>query len=218
MIVFDVDGTLLGGESYYWKAFEDAFEEASGFRLTKEFFTHLEEVTAKAIVHQALPDLEKEERDEIERKTGEGYLARLQDEIKNDPNSFPAVEGAIELLEEIQNRNIPLAIATGDWRPSIKLKLKAARIPFEHLPLVTSSESYHRHNSIASAIEKAEGSLDNAIYVGDGVWDLKATQRLGIHFIGCGPRKQRLRDAGAKFVLESFEQEEFWHYVNQILK
>jgi phosphoglycolate phosphatase-like HAD superfamily hydrolase len=217
MIVFDVDGTLLGGESYDWQAFEDAFEEAAGFRLTEEFFCNLEEVTAKAIVHQALPELQEEERLEIERKTGEGYLSRLEDVFLTNPNSFPAVGGVIELLEEIQSRNIPLAIATGDWRPSITLKLKAAKIPYENLPIVTSSEHYHRHECIAKAIQEAEGSLDNAIYVGDGVWDLKATQKLGIHFIGCGTRRERLRQAGAKHVLESFEQGEFWGYVRRIL-
>jgi len=173
MIVFDVDGTLLGGESYDWTAFEDAFEEAAGFRLTKEFFSNLEEVTAKAIVHQALPELDEEERTVIEYKTRDGYLSRLQDVFQNDPNSFPAVHGVIELLEEIQNRNIPIAIATGDWRPTITLKLKAAKIPFDHLPLVTSCDHYHRHESIASAIKKAGGTLDNAIYVGDGVWTSK---------------------------------------------
>jgi len=216
MIVFDVDGTLLGGESYDWKAFEDAFEDAAGFRLTREFFTNLEEVTAKAIVHQALPDLDEEERTEIENKTRDGYLSRLQDVFQNDPNSFPAVHGVIELLEEIQNRNLPLAIATGDWRPTITLKLKAAKIPFEHLPLVTSCDHYHRHESIASAIEKAGGAFENAIYVGDGVWDLKATQKLGIHFIGCGSRREKLRDAGAEYVLDSFAQEEFWSYISRI--
>ena len=216
MIVFDVDGTLLGGESYDWKAFEDAFEEAAGFRLTREFFTNLEEVTAKAIVHQALPDLDEEERTEIESKTRDGYLSRLQDVYQSDPNSFPAVEGVIELLEDIQNRNIPLAIATGDWRPTITLKLKAAKIPFDHLPLVTSCDHYHRHESIETAIQTAGGSIEEAIYVGDGVWDLKATQKLGIHFIGCGSRKERLRDAGAKFVLDSFDQDEFWGYFSRI--
>jgi len=216
MIVFDVDGTLLGGESYDWTAFEDAFEEAAGFRLTKEFFSNLEEVTAKAIVHQALPELDEEERTVIEYKTRDGYLSRLQDVFQNDPNSFPAVHGVIELLEEIQNRNIPIAIATGDWRPTITLKLKAAKIPFDHLPLVTSCDHYHRHESIASAIKKAGGTLDNAIYVGDGVWDLKATQKLGIHFIGCGSRRERLRDAGAKHVLDSFAQEEFWEFFGNL--
>ncbi|MFZ4767509.1 MAG: hypothetical protein ACOYMN_21365, partial [Roseimicrobium sp.] len=52
--VFDVDGTLIGGEPVDWAAFGEAFGEVAGFALTTEFFDRIEEVTAKALVHQAL--------------------------------------------------------------------------------------------------------------------------------------------------------------------
>jgi len=216
MIVFDVDGTLVGGEAFDWQCFEDAFEEAAGFRLTAEFFTDLEEVTAKAIVHQALPDAEHEERIEIETKTRQGFLSRLQILYQSNPSCFPPAEGAIELIHEIRQREIPLAIATGDWRESISLKLKAAGIPVEDIPMVTASEHYHRSDIIASAIQQANGSLENAIYIGDGVWDLKATQKLGIHFIGCGTRRERLHQAGAQHVLDSFHTNQFWDFINHL--
>jgi len=216
MIVFDVDGTLVGGEAFDWKCFEDAFEDAAGFRLTKEFFTGLEEVTAKAIVHQALPEMNHEDKAAIENQTRAGFFERLQTTYQSNPNSFPAAEGAIELIEEIRSRNIPMAIATGDWRPTISLKLKAAGIPIEGIPLVTASEHYHRSDIIASAIQQAGEQLENAVYIGDGVWDLKATQKLGIHFIGCGTRRQRLRYAGAAHVLDSFDTIEFWDLIDRI--
>lgn len=54
MIIFDVDGTLIGGERTDWQCFDEAFKEAAGFELTPSFFYSLNEVTAKAIVHQAL--------------------------------------------------------------------------------------------------------------------------------------------------------------------
>ena len=216
MIVFDVDGTLVGGEAFDWKCFEDAFEEAAGFRLSEDFFTGLDEVTAKAIVHQALPDADHSEKVEIEIQTRVGFLKRLQSTYHTNPKSFPATEGAIELIQEIRKSSLPIAIATGDWRPSISLKLKAAGIPIEDIPLVTASEHYHRSDIIASAIQQAGGSQEDAIYIGDGVWDLKATQKLGIHFIGCGTRRERLRNAGAIHVLESFDVIEFWELVNQI--
>jgi len=55
MIVFDADGTLIGGESTDWTSFDAAFEEVAGFALDDAFFESIEEVTAQAIVHQALP-------------------------------------------------------------------------------------------------------------------------------------------------------------------
>ena len=54
MIVFDADGTLIGGESTDKESFEAAFKEAAGFALEEAFLASLQEVTARAIVHQAL--------------------------------------------------------------------------------------------------------------------------------------------------------------------
>ena len=44
-----------------------------------------------------------------------------------------------------------VAIATGDWRDSITFKLRAAGIPFEDIPIVTSSEHYSRADIIRAA-------------------------------------------------------------------
>lgn len=38
IMVFDVDGTLVGGEATDWASFEGAFEEAAGFVLDNTFF------------------------------------------------------------------------------------------------------------------------------------------------------------------------------------
>lgn len=215
MIVFDVDGTLLGGEEYDWQCFDDAFEEASGFPMPKGYFPNLVEVTAQAIVHQVLPDEELSRRKEVEHRTRKGFLERLQRVHAEDEAAFPAADGAAELLLEIRDRGIPLAIATGDWEDSISFKLQAAGICVAGIPMATSSEFYSRAEIIAAAIERAGGTLEDAVYIGDGVWDLKATQKLGVPFIGCGERRQRLRDAGAEFVLDSFHPDEFWRMLER---
>ena len=45
MTVFDVDGTLVGGEPTDWDCFESAFEEVADFSLSQDFFANLKEVT-----------------------------------------------------------------------------------------------------------------------------------------------------------------------------
>jgi phosphoglycolate phosphatase-like HAD superfamily hydrolase len=216
MIVFDVDGTLLGGEEYDWRCFDAAFEEAAGMPMPKDYFPLLEEVTAQAIVHQVLGDIDLEQKTEIELRTRQGFLARLKQVHATNEGAFPPAEGAASLLEEIRGRGIPLAIATGDWSGSITFKLRAAGICFEGIPMATASEFYSRADIIAAAVHRAGGKLEDAVYVGDGVWDLKATQKLGVPFIGCGERRQRLWDAGAEFVLDSFEPDEFWEVYGKV--
>ena len=216
MIVFDVDGTLIGGESVDWQCFDDAFEEAAGAPFRSDFFHNLEEVTAQAIVHQALDHLEEADREEILSKTQQGLLTRLREAHRSNPSAFPAVKGALELWQDLQERGIPFAIATRDWRDSIHFKLSAARLPFENVPMATSSDCYSRADIIATAVERAGGDLNDCVYVGDGIWDLRATQKLGIPFIGCGARLNLLKAAGAINVIEDLHPSSFWKAFDRI--
>jgi phosphoglycolate phosphatase-like HAD superfamily hydrolase len=205
VIVFDVDGTLIGGEPADWASFDSAFEEVAGFALDRAFFESIDEVTAQAIVHQALADLDPREIRVKELSIQERYLKRLREAHERDPTSFPAVEGAAELLRHFRERGMPIAIATGDWRETISFKLGAAGIPVEGIPLVTSSEFYSRADIISAAIAIAGGKLNEAIYVGDGPWDLRACRKLGIPFVGVGHRVEKLRAAGAAHILAGLD-------------
>ncbi|HRE08029.1 MAG TPA: HAD hydrolase-like protein, partial [Opitutaceae bacterium] len=201
MVVFDVDGTLIGGEAADWTSFEDAFTEAAGFALDERFFLGLQEVTAQSIVHEALAACPLEERKIKERAVCRGYLQRLEAAHRTHTGSFQATAGAHDLLRELRAQGVPVAIATGDWRETISFKLRASGLPVEGLPMVTSSEYLRRADIIAAAVALAGRTLDEALYVGDGLWDLRATQALGIPFVGVGHRREKLRAAGAPHVL-----------------
>lgn len=216
MIVFDVDGTLIGGEETDWKCFDASFVEAAGFRLTSTFFSSLKEVTAQAIVHQALDGKTPREKQRIETRTRQGYVARLERAIQDNPEAFPPIEGAICLLRNLKSRGVQIAIATGDWEESSILKLSAAGIPFQDIPMATSSEHYRRADIIVSSVKKAGGDLLRCVYVGDGHWDLMASNSLGIPFIGCGTKLERLEQHGAKYILKRFDIGEFWSTLENI--
>jgi len=216
MIIFDVDGTLLGGEHADWPSFDAALEEASGFIPTDAFFAGLEEITAQAIVHQALPNHSLEQKKTIEVAVRTGYLKHLTAAHQKDPLTFAPKAGTVSLLEDLRRKNIPVAIATGDWRETITFKLTASQIAFHDLPMATSSDCYSRADIIALAARKAGASLDKAIYVGDGTWDFRATQKLGIPFIGTGTRPEKLRQAGAKHILADLTPETFWQTVEKV--
>src|SRR6266481_6035144 len=110
MMVFDVDGTLIGGEAADWASFGGAFEEVAGFILDAAFFARTEEITAQAIVHQALENFPLEKRKQMEAAVREGYLRRLKRAHELDPASFQALEGTLALLEELKKRGVPVAI------------------------------------------------------------------------------------------------------------
>lgn len=216
MIVFDVDGTLIGGEETDWRSFEAAFAEATGSPFEKGFFTDLPEVTAKAIVHRALAARPQSERDALEVAIRAGYLRRLQAAHALDRHAFIPALGCAELLVQLQASGLPVAIATGDWRESISFKLGAAGVAFTGIPMATSSEYYSRAEIIAAAVKSAGGALSEAIYIGDGPWDLRACRQLGIPFIGVGRRHELLLSHGAEHVVRDLTPAPFWDALRRL--
>ena len=216
LVVFDVDGTLVGGEPTDWASFDAAFEEVTGFALDEMFWQSLEEVTSQAVVHQAVKDSCPEEKQRMVRAVRDGYLRRLTAAHRNDPATFPAVEGALGLLAELKKRGIPVAIGTGDWFETSTFKLGAAGIPLDNIPMVTSSDFYSRGDIIAGAAAKAGRPLHETVYVGDGLWDLRSCRKLGIPFIGVGRRKEKLESAGAAYTVPDLNLASFWQVLEII--
>ena len=119
------------------------FLAVTGAPFPEGFFSRIEEVTAKAIVHQALADSPAETRSRIEEEVCREYLALLERAHSKNPDSFPPTTGALEVLAYLEAQdNLSIAIATGDWTETISFKLEAASIETAHYPMATSSDRY----------------------------------------------------------------------------
>ena len=125
-----------------------------------------------------------------------------------------ATPGACELLAELENADHPVAIATGGWTPSARFKLSRSGIDWEKVPSAFACDAHPREQIISLAIDRAARlhrctpeDFGRIVYVGDGVWDLKASRALGLSFVGIasGDRAGQLRASGAETVFEDFE-------------
>ncbi len=135
---------------------------------------------------------------------------------KITPRRFRLVDGALALLQELKKHEVPIAIGTGDWFETSTFKLCAAGIPLDNIPMVTSSDFYSRREIVAGAAAKAGRPLHETMYVGDGLWDLRCCQKLGIPFIGVGRRKEELESAGAAYTLPDLHLVGFWRVMETI--
>jgi phosphoglycolate phosphatase-like HAD superfamily hydrolase len=210
LIIFDVDGTLVGGEVHDWACFDRAIASVLGFSPTSEFFESLAEITAQAIAEAAILRAGCELGIGLEQRICEEYLRGLKEVHAADPLAFPAREGALALLAHLRSMpGVSVAIATGDWYSTICFKLAAAGIDVSQYPMTTSSDSSRRSEIIRLAAQGANRNLRDAVYVGDGVWDLRACGEIDIAFIGTGVRPHLLREAGARSIIEVFEVASF---------
>ena len=207
LIIFDVDGTLVGGEHHDWACFDEAIAEVTGFTPTQEFFDSLPEITAQAIAEACVRAAKRDTGMGLEERIRDEYLRRLRNVHASDPMAFPARNGVLALLSHLSSLpGTGVAIATGDWLETTSFKLAAAGIDASRYPMATSSDCSRRSEIIQLAARRAGRSLAEAIYVGDGVWDFKACCELGVPFVGTGTRPHLLKAAGAKHILELLEE------------
>lgn len=210
LIVFDVDGTLLGGEKYDWMAFEAALRAELGFVHTPGFFTSLGDVTAETVVAAVAKACGRELTDSVRVSVHDLYLAGLRSAHESDAQAFSARSGVKALLGHLRSApEVSLAIATGDWRSTITFKLECAGIDVSGIPMATASDAVSRADIIRCAVLRADSDLSQTIYVGDGRWDLHACRELGIPLIATGARVQALVDAGAIYVCEELSVSAF---------
>jgi phosphoglycolate phosphatase-like HAD superfamily hydrolase len=100
-----------------------------------------------------------------------------------------------------------IALATGGWETSARLKLAAIGFDTADLVLTTSNDASTRPEIVQLAADKtreAYGPFDRVVSVGDAVWDVRTAVAGGWPFVGiaCGDRSRRLLEAGATSVLD----------------
>src|SRR5512135_932200 len=123
LLIFDVDGTLVGGEHHDWACFDEAIAEVTGFTPTQEFFDSLPEITAQAIAEACVRAANREMGMGLEERIRDEYLRRLRNVHASDPMAFPARNGVVALLAHLNSLpETGVAIATGDWRETTSFK------------------------------------------------------------------------------------------------
>jgi hypothetical protein len=104
-----------------------------------------------------------------------------------------------------------VAFATGGWGASASLKLASAGLVVDDLPWANGDDALDRVDILRTAIARAGqkygwNAFERVVYVGDGVWDVRAAKALGIGFLGVaiGDQAGRLVGEGASCVLPDF--------------
>src|SRR6266516_6203716 len=132
-------------------------------------------------------------------------LARVSSEA-----AFAAVTGAPLLLSRLADSGEHrVALATGAWSDSARLKMASAGLCYDDYPAASSDDAFDRVSIIQLSVQRAAeryGRPGSTVYVGDGVWDARACRSVGIPFIGIGTgsRATRLSAEGAVCVFPDF--------------
>lgn len=219
VIVFDVDGTLIGGEEQDWPSFDAALYKVMGFHPDAEFWAGTHEITGRAIIRRVAEVTGIPWDESIEARVRKLYLENLRSAAPFKGTVFLPKPGAAEILELLRNTPIfDVAIATGDFKESSQFKLASAGLDIRGLPYASSSDAGVRSEIIRTAVERAGYSIVDAVYVGDGPWDFRACEQLQIPFVGTGRKIDRLKELGATRIAEDLQPSTLLPLLHQILK
>ncbi len=210
-IIFDIDGTLSDTKKVDDQCFIEAFEKTFGVNIQNQNWAELKNVTDWGITEEII----QREFNRIPTR-GEydamlsNLLALFQIEKERASDRFKEIPGAKQFFRKVNTLpNYQIGIATGAWQDSAKLKLEAIEIDPSNLPFSNSSHYKSREEITLHTIEqlnqRSNLKAEEIIYFGDGAWDFKTCQKLGIRFIGIDVnRDDKLKDLGAKTIFSNY--------------
>jgi len=192
-VVLDVDGTLVDTNYHHTIAWARAFEHVGVTVPSWRIHRAIGMGGDKLVGAVAGDDVEREHGDAVRDRWEREY-----DAIIEETRRLP---GAQELLAALRDRGVEVALASS----SIP---KHARYAFDLLDAddladtATTAEDAQESKPDPELVEEALSRLESedAVVVGDSVWDVEAAQRAGVPAYGVltgGTSRAELQEAGA---------------------
>lgn len=194
-VIFDVDGTLVDSAYLHTMAWWHAFRQA-GFAVPMAKIHRLVGMTGKELVKESLPADRDADLDEEILASHSALFATY----------WPALqptEGARDLLSRCKDLGFKVVLATSARERDLK-ELRRCMDADAFIDAATSSKDVTRSKPepdiLRAALDTVGVAVQDAVYVGDSVWDMMAAHRIGMPGIGflCGGTGEaELREAGA---------------------
>ena len=195
--LFDLDGTLVDSVYQHVLAWRDALEgagiELSVWRIHRRIGMS-GGLFLDALLRETGRTMTADETARVLRIHKEAF-ARQVVQVRPLP-------GARELLAALTTAGVPWAIATSGRLESARPMLAMLGVP-DRVPVITRDQVAHAKpdpDLFLAAAERLDVAIDDAVVVGDSVWDLLAARRaraLAVGLLSGGYGQEELERAGA---------------------
>jgi beta-phosphoglucomutase-like phosphatase (HAD superfamily) len=210
--MFDLDGTLADTMQADEECFVQALSDVFGFKNVNTDWSVYRHATDSGILYELFESRLNRAPNQTEILQFQNQFVELLKKSAQNSEGFELIAGVEIVLNKLAGRkNFGVALATGGWKISAEWKLKEAKLDFQFHAAAFADDDISRESIMECAQQRAlkhyrQAGFDSVIYVGDGVWDVRASKNLGYRFVGIGgeTRAERLRNAGAKIVLQDY--------------
>lgn len=180
LAIFDIDGTLTETNKVDNECFVKAFAASHQITDIETDWTKYEHVTDSGLVSEILSrrlDRAPNEEDFLAFKSC--FIENLKEFASKDQTLFTEVSGAKKMLKKLsQEKSWTIALATGCYYDSAKLKLEKAKIKVKNFPIGTADDAVSREEILQTAIKKSlkkyeQKNFEKIVSIGDGIWDVR---------------------------------------------
>jgi phosphoglycolate phosphatase-like HAD superfamily hydrolase len=225
LIIFDIDGTLTNTNKVDHQAFIKSYADLYDINVDENMWEQCENYTDTGIAQHVFDTRIGRPVGPVDiRKIKKTMVDNLMLMMDENESAFDEVKGAYEIIELLKTKKeYALAIATGCWEDTATVKLNIAGIDYDEIPLANSDHSVTRVGIIEKAIELAKekhgvNAFDKVIYIGDGIWDVKACKEKNIPLIGidCNNTGQLAKEGVTKIFADFSNQKEFLKAIDSL--
>ena len=214
LLVFDIDGTLCDTYGIDSQCYRQALSDTFGFEDVSENWGEYPHTTDSGILEALFATrLGRSPTSHEVEAMKTRFCDLLATTIRQDSNHCRPIAGGIGFLNQLKMKRIPVAIATGGWADSAKLKLRVAGYQVSGLPFASADDAISREEICSLAVQMAldayQQVFERVVYFGDGLWDEQACQKLGFEFIGVTQTPDKFQST--HFVIEHFDDQSLWN-------
>ncbi|MDE2183205.1 MAG: HAD family hydrolase [Alphaproteobacteria bacterium] len=203
VFLFDLDGTLVDSVYQHVMAWMEALD-SEGIELSVWRIHRKIGMSGGLFTDQLLRETGLEITPELLSR----LRARHTEAYKRNIASVKPLPGARELLASLTAGGIPWAIATSGRIETAAANLDALGVDASKVPVVTRDQVRYAKpdpDLFLTAAERLGAPIENAVVVGDSIWDMLAARRcraLGVGLLSGGYGQDELERSGAVRVYE----------------
>lgn len=189
LVMFDIDGTLIDSREYDANLFKQAIKEVLDIEIGDNWSSY-RHVTGGGILEEIIETSGiVYDRNLIHDKVKQLFFDLNERYLTERPQALREIPGARQFIDRLKDmESVMLAVATGGWEETAKMKLEGVGIETTGLVLASSSDAHSRTEIIRLAESRALAGEEvlRKTYFGDGIWDKRACEALDYDFIAIG--------------------------------
>ncbi len=215
LVIFDIDGTLCATADSDAVCYANAFEKVFQQPIPSTDWHTYQHVTDRGVLEEALMRLRghgptPEEQGAFE----DAFMEAMAVVYAETPEAFQEIPGALDMFHTLRQReDVRVSLATGCIRRSALFKLEKIGLDAREIPGGFACDAISRVDIVKKSIEEAGAHIEDRVYIGDGVWDVRTCAAMGLRFVGVTEQSDAaaLHANGAGVCVRNFAEPEAFY-------